>query len=484
VVTDPAAPEGTRRVPWELEVDTGAYDIVLAGNPEVATGLAELATTGIEPIFGIGADDSLPVSSFLRTTRRLSLEGVVLGDVLVEESFDARWIDYRAQGGFAPPDMPGLIGHKLFDEHRLVLDFPGRRMALLPTERDARAQDIHTWALMHARRPTTNEELRQRARYLVALDRADDALSLLSTHVERHPEDLESVVLAARLLRANGDPDAADDVLTGLQPADLVDQRAVVTVVNSLWLKGESAAALDLAEAAVNARPDKSAAHVALADAAVANDDFARARRALAEANRIAEDPDGQLLRRAWVASREGDTAAALTHFRRRLDLYPSGPYTPWLYAWTARKAELADLALADIDRAVARLHPGDGPLDFVAAAYAIAGQGQEAVGLRDQGEARDCSRADEGASHDNCIAWYSGLVGADLDQAWEAIQRAVEAEPARSDFLDTFAVVAEARGDLDTARDAARRAARLSPDDVYLLWQVRRLDSAATATR
>ena len=39
----------------------------------------------------------------------------------------------------------------------------------------------------------------------------------------------------------------------------------------------------------------------------------------------------------------------------------------------------------------------------------------------------------------------------ADLDDAWAAIQRAVEAEPDRSDFLDTFAVVAEARGDLDT---------------------------------
>jgi Flp pilus assembly protein TadD len=81
-------------------------------------------------------------------------------------------------------------------------------------------------------------------------------------------------------------------------------------------------------------------------------------------------------------------------------------------------------------------------------------------------------------------MAWYAGLVGTDLDDAWAAIQRAVETEPTRSDFLDTLAVVAEARGDLTTARDAARRAARLSPEDVYLLWQVRRLDAVAAMTR
>ena len=490
VVTDPSAPDGIRRVPWELEVDTGAYDVVLAGNPNDAQGLAELATTGIEPIFGIGADDSLPVSSFLRTTRRVSLEGVVLGDVFVEESFDARWIDYRAQGGFAPPDMPGLIGHKLFDAHRLILDFPGRRMALVEASREARPQDIHTWALAHARRPSTNEQLRQRARYLIALDRMDDALSLMTAHVGRHPEDLESVVMGAHLLRASGDPDAADRVLAGLQAADLVDRQAVVTVVNSLWLSGDIDGAMKLAEAAVRSRPDEAVSHVALADATTAAGDFGRARRALSEANRIAEDPDGQLLRRAWVASREGDVAAAFTHFRRRLDLYPSGPYTPWLYAWTAKNGELdgipelSSIAVSDIDRAMKRLHPGDGPVDFVAAALVLSGEAGRAEVLMQQGIERDCPRAADVESRDNCRAWYAGLVGQDLDEAWAAIQRAVDAEPTRSDFLDTFAVVAEARGDLDAARDAARRAARLSPEDVYLLWQVRRLDSAATAAR
>ena len=39
--------------------------------------------------------------------------------------------------------------------------------------------------------------------------------------------------------------------------------------------------------------------------------------------------------------------------------------------------------------------------------------------------------------------------------------------------------MVEEARGDLQAARDAAWQAATLEPDDVYLLWQASRLDSA-----
>ena len=45
-----------------------------------------------------------------------------------------------------------------------------------------------------------------------------------------------------------------------------------------------------------------------------------------------------------------------------------------------------------------------------------------------------------------------------------------------RPDYLDTKAVVHLARGELDLAFDAAIHAARLSPDDVYMLWQAERI--------
>ncbi|HCH65456.1 MAG TPA: hypothetical protein DFR83_21805 [Deltaproteobacteria bacterium] len=480
LVVDAAAPGGVREHPWELEVDTGAYDLVLAGAPEHADTLSTLATTGVEPILGIGADDTLPVSSFLRTTRRLPVHGVRIGDTVIEEPLDARWVDYSGSTGFAPPDMPGLIGHKLFDAHRLVLDFPGRRMAVEPPQRAPRERDIHQWALQRLKRPQNAYEVRYRAKLLVSTDRMEDALDLLRSHLELHPEDLEGVVLWSFLERASGDPETADTLLDRLTAEQLVEYGSIIEAVNSRWLAGHHEAALKLAEDAVRAVPDSPAAHVALADARTAQKDWAGARRALRTANELADNPDGQLLRRAWVAASEGDVPAALTHFRRRLDLYPQGPFTPWLYAWTARHHDLSPLVVRDLTRAMGRLHPGDGPLDFVAAAYALLGDTPAAQDARLEGIDRDCERAASDASRANCEAWYAGLVGADLDTAWTQIQSVVDNDPHRSEYLDTLAVVAEARGDLEAARSAARTAARLSPADVYLLWQVRRLDATA----
>ncbi|MFZ5476193.1 MAG: hypothetical protein ACOZNI_05405, partial [Myxococcota bacterium] len=62
------------------------------------------------------------------------------------------------------------------------------------------------------------------------------------------------------------------------------------------------------------------------------------------------------------------------------------------------------------------------------------------------------------------------------LDDARARVAEALAAEPANPAWLDTAAVVAAASGDLAAARAHALRAARLSPDDPYLLWQVDRL--------
>ena len=64
-----------------------------------------------------------------------------------------------------------------------------------------------------------------------------------------------------------------------------------------------------------------------------------------------------------------------------------------------------------------------------------------------------------------------------ELDEARARIGEAVAAEPDRTDFLDTQAMVYEASGDRARALRAAERAARLAPDDVYLRWQLERLE-------
>ena len=68
------------------------------------------------------------------------------------------------------------------------------------------------------------------------------------------------------------------------------------------------------------------------------------------------------------------------------------------------------------------------------------------------------------------------------VDQAQERIRAALAKEPDNSSFLDTAAVVALAAGHPEEALEHARHAARLNPDDPYLLWQVTRLEAKAVA--
>jgi hypothetical protein len=93
------------------------------------------------------------------------------------------------------------------------------------------------------------------------------------------------------------------------------------------------------------------------------------------------------------------------------------------------------------------------------------------------QGAARDCHDLPQSdSSRDNCIAWYHALAGVDLDDALVRVDRALAKDGRRSDYLDTKAMVHLARGEGALAYEAALDAARLAPDDIYMLWQVERM--------
>ncbi len=482
LVDDPSAADGIRRQPWVLELDTGALGVLLAGRPDnLDPAVPARSTVGIEPLFGIGSDDQLPVTAMLRETRHLPLKGLELGPMVVREEFDARWIDAPPGRSRLPPDMPGLLGHEVFDEHRLVIDFPRSRLSLLPPKGPATFRDAHAWAYAQNKRPKTAEDVYQKALLLARLDKMDDARALL-TRALKHEDAPNLTVLLSAVLRAEEDIQGADALLATLSAGALVDEHAIITATNSRWLQGDTEGALRIAEAAIRERPEAAEAWIALADAQTSAGNHAAARLALETANELDEDPDGQLLRRAWVATQEGDVAAALTHFRRRLSIFPSGPYTPWIYASVARAAGLPDLAKHDLDVALSRLHPGDGPLDFMASAYRLLDAPEAAAQSFTDGFARDCGKGSD-ANQANCSAWYAGLAGKDLDAAAQDIARALDAEPHSAQYLDTLAVVYESRGMLDDAHNAAVRAALRDPKDVYLLWQARRLGQAVSSS-
>ena len=130
------------------------------------------------------------------------------------------------------------------------------------------------------------------------------------------------------------------------------------------------------------------------------------------------------------------------------------------------------------------RLHPQLRPLDFLVAGYHAIGEDAAADTALGEGIVRDCEPIPEGPENDNCYAWYWALRGTHLDESRDRIESALAASGERSDFLDTRAMVYLARGDLASAADSARRAARLNPDDAYMLWQAERLSEMSARPR
>jgi Flp pilus assembly protein TadD len=312
------------------------------------------------------------------------------------------------------------------------------------------------------------------------MEREAEAHAELDKEHSRDPADSTTSIMLARLQRHMGQDEAALELLLKLAVADLVDQDEIIAVVNSLCLRDKLTEALDLARRATVDRPRHPSAWVALSDVLRRTGDPAGARSALQRANQLNENPDGHLLRRAWIAQEEGDIYGLVTHSRRLMELYPNGGVAPWFYASQVKGTPQAELWKMDATRAVGRLHPGDGALDFYGAGWHHVGEPATAHRLIDTGRARDCKRAREETSRANCEAWYSALRRDALNEARKQVEGALAVHPSRSEYLDTLAMVAEAQGDLASAQSAALKAARLSPDDIYLLWQAERLTEAA----
>lgn len=465
-----------------LEVDTGARGLVVSGATGV--GLESVTTQGEEVILGVGAGDDVPTANFIRTTRRAPVQAIQIGGATVTRDLELTWINFDAdKEQVGPPEMRGLVGYEVLQDQRVIFDYPGARLALLPSDARPRTYDLHDRMLRELRGNRDLESLRLKATLLAILGREDEADIVISRVLDRAEKDPQATVLRARIRRSQGEPAEALQILQELGPSDLVDQGEIIAVVNGLWLAGDATKALGLAEEATRATPEASDAWVALSDARRASGDVVGARAALREANRLDELPEGHLLRRAWIASLEGDALASITYARRLLERAPTWGATFWLYGLEAAASGERGLLEEDIDRALGRLHPGDQPMDFAAIALRLTGDPGRASALANAGKARDCERVQD-ASRANCEAWYLAMAGEDLENARKRVEEAIAAAPERSEYLDTQATVYEAMGLLPEARDAAWRAATLSPDDVYLLWQASRLDARARSSR
>ena len=463
-----------------LEVDTGARGVIIDG--VFGDGLESVATEGEEPIFGVGMDD-LPPQVFLQSTRRIPVVAIEVGGRTVKKDLSATWINYEhGVKKIGPLGMPGLLGHQALADYRVILDFPGQRMALVTSDRPPRQNDMHVRYLGELERASDEASMLERVEVLAFLDRRPEAQAALAAFQREHPDSEQAVLVDARLRRFDGDVDGALALVTSLDALTLLHEDELIAAVNGLWLAGRTDEGLRLAQVAADREPTAVDVWVALSDARRASGDLAGAREAITEANRLDENPTGHLLRRAWIAREEGDRFAAITFARQAMLLLPMDGRAAWFYAMEVAGTPEEGMFRNDLGRALARLHPADRPFDFLSAAYAELGETAEAASFMALGRDHDCPATENEVSEKNCEAWYLALSHQDLSEARRDIEGAIAVDPNRPEYLDTLAVVLHAQGDVADARAAAFRAAALSPDNVYLLWQAARMDAEARA--
>ncbi len=485
-LTTRADPPHTDRV--VVQVDTGASGLLIAGLH--GRRFEQDYTEGLEPIFGIGASELMPASKFFQVTRRIPVGHLELGGRKITAVRDARWLNFEGRAAIGPDGLKGLAGHEILDGSVVLLDYQEGKILLRKSRRRPRAIDGHARFLAQdvARYGDDRTRSLYRARLHIYMGNADEATTLLSALFDDPPPEVspdalaEARVLLAAVRRMKGDLEGAWQALASVAPGELVEEGEIVAAVNGLLLEGRVADAVALAEAAVTAKPDEIAAQIALSDARFGERRWDDADAALLEANRLAQNPDANLLRRARIALAQGDRYGAMASVRRLLGLYPHEGLFLWFYALLLEGEADGPTFRHDMESAMARLHPQDRPLDFLVAAHTTLGDADRALALMEEGIARDCSRAPTEPTQDNCRAWYQALAHHETLDALHRIEAALSETGDRSDFLDTKAMVHLSRGEFAEAHAAAVAAARLAPSDIYMLWQAERLGQLVPA--
>jgi len=468
-----------------IRVDTGASELSFCGT--AASAFSMEYTEGLESVYGIGASATLPPFRSLKQTRRIALDGVSLGGTEVSGVHTARWMDFEGRGA-CPDNMRGLVGHELLAPYRVIFDYGNGRLHLAKSRRKPRQINGHRVLLDRdlASAGESPERGLWRAGMRLNLEDLDGATRDLEGFLEVQPtgdEALSARVLLANLYRHSGDLRSAAEILDPLDAGQLVDHGEIVAVVNGLLFEDRTEEALELGSRATQDRSESGWAWVALADARLADGDTEGAHDALNQAVGLEHFPDAHLLRRARVALAAGDRYASQAHVRKLLSLYPMGGEVLWFYALLAKDDATRATFDQDLDDAMARLHPRTRPIDFLVAAKEVVGEHDRALSYMKEGIERDCASMDAGPGADNCLAWYWSLARVHPDESLARIERALAAGGERSDFLDTLAMVHLSRGEFDSAGKAAIAAARLSPDNVYMLWQAERILDLAKET-
>jgi len=206
-----------------------------------------------------------PTTTPLIAPSILSADFAKLG-VDIESVSTATWINYGRGPRVGPSDLKGLIGHSVLSDHKLLIDFPNRKLALVPSTRAPRANNGHATLLAQDQRRYGRRKDRGlfRAKMRLAQDDNSGAESDLNRYLRKNPGNAEALALLARIHRVRGDIDGYQAVLAQISPKKMAEESELVAAVNTLLLGQEEDAAEALVKEAVVLAPNEAESHIAL----------------------------------------------------------------------------------------------------------------------------------------------------------------------------------------------------------------------------
>jgi tetratricopeptide (TPR) repeat protein len=446
-----------------LAIDTAATGITLLG--EAGRAWTGPMREGLEPVRGLVASPQR-----LQTTRTFEVDHVAIGGTDLRVRTAARWL----------PDVTaafdGVVGYDVLTDRDAWWAPNAGWWWVGPSKKPAAEHDLLAHLLAASAAPSRMLEAETRlarAEWLAARGDPMAAQRALYAILDDRDPDVLGVhdrarVALARILRAEGEPDAARDLLAPLDPGTLVDAGELIAVVRGLVLADRWREAADVANAAAEARPESAEAAKARAEAAFALGALDDAREALDLAVRLDPDPDGLAWLRARLARARGqhDAEGALLRAAFLEDPTDDDRLVGW--AWVAAE-RWPDALRADLAWVTASVQPAHAPYGGIASAHRALGDATRAAIAAADGIVARCPRVRADGA-DPCSARLLALAGATPETAMARLQGPSASEPAA---LYARSLVLAALGDRDGALAAALEAAKRSPDRDAYLWHI-----------
>lgn len=450
---------------YSVKLDTGSRGLLL--NQLHVPVFSSNAKGTIPNIHGIGNKSQMWNRQFIESTYKAEVDGIVLQDKLIKGPFEATIMATGPQNRA----FVSLLGHDVFDGNRLIIDYKNQKFTFDKSTSERPYNDIHDHRLsMLDWGPKTDKSVEEMVNILYTKDKVPSAIDLLESYLRRN-ESSPLTIYLARLYRLNGQFDKSLARLSSLSDIEQLQENIWVENANLLQLL-EQEPDTDALLSFSKEHEDSYEASIAISDVLYLQGKYKASHSFLSEAIQRTQDPNAFLFRKARIYSALGDQAGALSQLRRLIVLNPYGGQELWFYALMAKGTEFENLAHSDINFLREKLYIEDGSLDFFAAAYHILGDEETAKLYFNAGLSRDCETLD-GHLKSNCEIWYSSMIGQVSSEQLEIMKSLIKDYPARSDFLDTYAVALGVSGDLDSARDASFQAALRDPSDIYMLWQI-----------